>query len=263
MSFFTGKNLISVLLSVVSISFLIYANSTGITGMTRKNGNGCTCHNQDPTPSVVVTINGPSTLSLGETAQYTVTISGGPLIAAGTNIAASSGTLIPGAGLKIVNGELTHTSPKTPVNGVVTFSFSYTATMTQGSVLLFANGNSVNMNGNNSGDQWNFAENKLITLGLPSDVNDKLIIDNFSLAQNFPNPFNPSTSISYTLGKKSFVSLKIYDITGKEISSLVNANQTEGKYSVNFNAAKLSSGIYFYSLKTDYFSETRKMILTK
>lgn len=85
----------------------------------------------------------------------------------------------------------------------------------------------------------------------------------FSLSQNYPNPFNPTTNIKFTVNKAGFVNLKIYDLTGKEVSNLVNENLSVGTYSYTFDASKLSSGIYFYTLKTDNFSQTKKMMLIK
>jgi len=85
----------------------------------------------------------------------------------------------------------------------------------------------------------------------------------YSLSQNYPNPFNPATSIKFAITKAGFVSLKIYDLTGREISSLVNENLSAGTYNYAYNAANLSSGIYFYTLKADGFSETKKMMLIK
>ncbi len=87
--------------------------------------------------------------------------------------------------------------------------------------------------------------------------------EKFELMQNYPNPFNPSTTISYIIPKESDVSLKIYNILGKEVAELVNENQTAGKYSVSFDASSLASGVYFYTLKIANKSYTRKMILMK
>ncbi|MCZ2268286.1 MAG: T9SS type A sorting domain-containing protein [Ignavibacteriales bacterium] len=85
----------------------------------------------------------------------------------------------------------------------------------------------------------------------------------FSLNQNFPNPFNPVTSIQYAIANKQFVTLKVYDILGKEITTLVNENKEAGNYSVDFNAAELPSGVYIYQLSTADFTQIKKMILTK
>lgn len=85
----------------------------------------------------------------------------------------------------------------------------------------------------------------------------------YSLDQNFPNPFNPTTTIRFAVPVSGFVLLKVYDALGREVATLVNEFQTTGAYSVSFDASKLSSGIYFYSLKTQDYSQTKKMMLLK
>ncbi len=91
-------------------------------------------------------------------------------------------------------------------------------------------------------------------------------IRNFKLEQNTPNPFNPTTNITYELFDESTVKLKVFDLIGKEIATLVDANQPKGTYTVQFDASKytnLTSGIYFYKIETQKYSEVKKMILTK
>ena len=85
----------------------------------------------------------------------------------------------------------------------------------------------------------------------------------YSLSQNYPNPFNPSTKIEFTIQKSSFVNLRVYDILGNEVETLVNEDKPAGNYEVEFNAAKLSSGVYFYQLKAGSFIEIKKMILLR
>lgn len=86
----------------------------------------------------------------------------------------------------------------------------------------------------------------------------------FSLYQNFPNPFNPITMIQYNIPKESFVTMKVYDVSGREVKELVNEMQTAGPHSVSFNAVELPSSIYFYTLKAgNNFTETKKMLLIK
>lgn len=85
----------------------------------------------------------------------------------------------------------------------------------------------------------------------------------FSLAQNYPNPFNPSTTIKFALPVSGLVTLKVYDITGRLVSEIINQNLQAGTHEVNFNAANLSSGAYFYKLETKGFSDIKKMMLVK
>lgn len=85
----------------------------------------------------------------------------------------------------------------------------------------------------------------------------------YKLYNNYPNPFNPTTQIEYNIPKVSKVSLKVYDILGREVQTLVNSIQAPGKYSVMLNAQGLSSGIYFYQLTADSFKETKKLVLLK
>ena len=85
----------------------------------------------------------------------------------------------------------------------------------------------------------------------------------FNLSQNYPNPFNPTTKINYSISQSEFVSLKIYDILGNEIASLINEQKAPGKYQVNFDAKSLSSGVYFYKLTSGTSSKTMKMILIR
>ena len=94
------------------------------------------------------------------------------------------------------------------------------------------------------------------------DRNDALV-ERFHLEQNYPNPFNPSTTIKYHVPENSFVSVKVYDMLGKEVTSLVNEEKSVGSYEVNFDASKLSSGFYLYTMRVGNFVETKKMIFLK
>lgn len=85
----------------------------------------------------------------------------------------------------------------------------------------------------------------------------------FVLYQNYPNPFNPVTRISYDIPKSGYVIIKIFDLLGREISTLVNSNQGAGNYIIEFNASDLPAGLYFYKLECNGFSDTKKMILVK
>ncbi|MBK7158573.1 MAG: T9SS type A sorting domain-containing protein [Ignavibacteria bacterium] len=81
--------------------------------------------------------------------------------------------------------------------------------------------------------------------------------------QNFPNPFNPETKINYELPIANYVTLKVYDMTGKEIMTLVNENQNAGRYTATFNGSNLASGMYFYKITAGEFTFVRKMVLIK
>lgn len=85
----------------------------------------------------------------------------------------------------------------------------------------------------------------------------------FSLGQNYPNPFNPNTTINFDIPKNSFVEIKVFDVLGREVASLVNEQLAAGKYKTDWSAISQPSGIYFYRLKAGSYSETRKMILIK
>lgn len=104
-----------------------------------------------------------------------------------------------------------------------------------------------------------------ITSGGPTGVVTplSLIPERFELNQNYPNPFNPSTKINFSIPKQSFVSLKIYDMLGREVAQLVNQELTPNTYSFDFNAASLSSGVYFYKLQAADFSDVKRMMLIK
>ena len=88
-------------------------------------------------------------------------------------------------------------------------------------------------------------------------------VEEYSIAQNYPNPFNPGTEINYNLAKSGNVTLKVYNILGSEVATLVNGFIEAGKHSVMFNAKDFTSGVYFYTIKADNFTATRKMILIK
>ena len=104
-----------------------------------------------------------------------------------------------------------------------------------------------------------------------ADVDESNNVSDFVLYQNYPNPFNPTTNITYVIARSEAtpqsaalqVQLKVYDALGREVATLVNAKQTPGKYSVQFDATELPSGIYYYTLRAGNFVQTKKMILMK
>jgi len=94
-------------------------------------------------------------------------------------------------------------------------------------------------------------------------VKDNFKTLDYKLEQNFPNPFNPSTTINYVVKERGFVQLKVYDVLGKQVLTIVNEEKSQGSYSVSFNGNNLTSGIYVYSLRVNNFTQNRKMILLK
>ena len=256
--------LIAALISLFVSSLFLYSFSGGITGATRKNGSGCTCHGKSSTSSVIVSIIGPDTVSANDSADYIITITGGPLVRGGTNIAARSGILVPLTGLRIFNGELTHIAPFEPAGSSITIHFRYKAPSTPGKDTIFANGNSVNFNGFSTGDNWNFAPEKIVTIRSSTGIHDQNEnINKFDLRQNYPNPFNPSTTINFYLQSAIFTDLKIYSCSGKLVAVLANSSLSSGEHSVQWNAGNAPSGIYFYKLSAGGVTKTMKMILTK
>jgi hypothetical protein len=98
---------------------------------------------------------------------------------------------------------------------------------------------------------------------LPVEDIDDQIVNEFQLYQNYPNPFNPTTTLSFVIGQLSFVTLKVYDVLGREVTTIVNEEKPAGSYEVEFDASSLPSGVYFYQIITKNFNATRKMIVLK
>ena len=113
-----------------------------------------------------------------------------------------------------------------------------------------------------SGSQGNFSVLNILTLASNIEPTAELP-GNYSLSQNFPNPFNPVTDIKFEIPKNEFVTLKVFDKLGREVQTLVNESKAAGSYKVSFNASNLSSGIYFYTINAGSYSETKKMMLIK
>ncbi|MCB0732821.1 MAG: T9SS type A sorting domain-containing protein, partial [Ignavibacteriae bacterium] len=132
-----------------------------------------------------------------------------------------------------------------------------------------------------------YFDNVLTNIVTDAKISENNLQTDFSLEQNYPNPFNPTTTISYTIPQSTVianevkqsneitsvnsfprndnfnVSLKIYDVLGKEVATLVNKTQSAGNYEVHFDASDLPSGVYYYQLKASNFIQTKKMVLLK
>ncbi len=101
------------------------------------------------------------------------------------------------------------------------------------------------------------------SLNIITNTEEETELLDFMLEQNYPNPFNPTTTIKYQIPELSFVTLRVYDVLGNEIATLVNEEKPAGSYELDFSGSELTSGIYFYTLRTGDFVETKKMILLK
>lgn len=260
----------TLILIAIFISFLIYAgteSSTGKTGGTEKNGDGCTCHSPQKDLSVIVRIEGPDTLFKGQTGQYELVLSGGPAVAGGFNVASFLGTLAAvDASAKIQNSELTHSSPKSFSGSTVSWQFTFTAQDQVYTDTLYSVANSVNRDFSaSSSDKWNFG-NKFVVhvVEQPTSVESEAVIaENFRLEQNYPNPFNPGTVISWQSPVSGHQTLKVFDAIGNEVANLVDEYREAGRHRVTFDASQLSSGVYIYRLSAGSFVETKKMLLVR
>jgi len=105
-----------------------------------------------------------------------------------------------------------------------------------------------------------------VTVTRVTGISDKFadtIPKEYILFQNYPNPFNPTTTIRYNIPKSTYVTLKVYNITGQLVATLVNEQKAAGIYSVKWNAKNLSSGVYFYRITAGSFSDTKKVMVLK
>ena len=167
-----------------------------------------------------------------------------------------------------------------PINGPTT-GFGNNWWVVQGSTIVYSSNNGVNWSNVYTSPHPNYTHITKSKTGsamwaitssggisyTPGSVGIKRISseipENYLLNQNFPNPFNPSTNIKYDLPKNSFVKLVVFDALGREVETLVNEKLNAGSYQVDWNASQYPSGVYFYSLITDGFNETKKMIMIK
>jgi len=119
---------------------------------------------------------------------------------------------------------------------------------------------------------WLHEENNKTDIWLAKDLFNPVYVSvkdeniepkSYKLMQNYPNPFNPSTTIQYSIQKESFITLKVYDVLGKQIATLVSERKAAGNYSVDFNSSNLPSGVYFYRMQAGNFVSTKKFVLLK
>ncbi len=136
--------------------------------------------------------------------------------------------------------------------------------LADGRLLMSGGHNQTGYNTNFSPVQTTFFITPNYTQPLTSVQSDAALVPGtVSLAQNYPNPFNPSTTISFSLPSKAFVSLKIFDVMGREVATLASEDMPTGKYSRTWNASEMPSGMYFYRLQVGSFTETKKLLLIR
>jgi hypothetical protein len=255
---------INILLTFIFLSIVVYASvnfSTGIVGTTLLNGEGCVCHALNPSSSVNVWIEGPDTVSQGETVQYLLYLLGGPAMFGGFNVAARFGDLSPANSEVIeIDEELTHAFPHPfPIAQPVIWQFNYTAVV-QGWDTLYSVGNSVDGNGIPSNDEWNFGANFPVFVGPPvpvelvsfsAAVQESQVLLSWITATELNNLGfeieKQEASIEYgELSNNQWI--KIGFVEGK-------GTTTETNY-YSFNDADLSPGKYHYRLKQIDFDGT-------
>jgi hypothetical protein len=149
----------------------------------------------------------------------------------------------------------------TPIStnaGTYTFEFRYKIDPIFNDTSIFT---TAFIQNDNNKSILNTARHGMYFTGITPNTNE--IPDRIELNQNYPNPFNPTTTINFDLPKNEFVTLKVYDLLGKEIKTLVEGLHKAGKYNIVADMSNLSSGIYFYTLRTDNFVDTKKMTLLK
>ena len=237
---------------------------------------GCFCHGDSASSRTSVWIAGPETLAAGTQAIYTINVAKDSNIAAGFDVAAFYGDLGVYDSVEtqlmridpnnpIDSLELTHTVPRLAGGrDTISWSFWYRAPQTFGIIdTIYADGNSIDTSLDPSGDYWNFGPNFLVHVVSPTDVREQQAVQSFHLMQNCPNPFNPSTTISFSIPRQTFTTLTIYNTLGQEIATLVSDDLRPGSYSTEWNASNVASGIYYYRLLVGELSQTKKLLLLR
>lgn len=262
-----SKKIYLLVLMVVLTSFVftasnVYSYGNGRASCTLKPGssnNGCSCHSGSSNSAVLVSVTGPATLMPGETGTYTFSVSrsSGTFSTGGVDIAVSTGTLALASGstgLKMLSSELVNSSKFT---SATTKTFTLTAPTTPGQITIYCTAAA-----GTGTPAWNHGTSFIINV--ISGINQtEEVVHSYSLSQNFPNPFNPTTTISFGIPKAGLVNISVYDVAGKFVTELVNSELSAGKYNTAWDASSLSSGVYFYKIQAGDFIEVKKMSLIK
>lgn len=275
----------------VSAIVIANINDTTLIGCTELNGSGCDCHSEFRDSSVQVWVEGPETLFVGQTGYYKMFMTGGPAEAGGYNVAGRFGEMVLvdtfSAQHYLSMNELTQafSLPFPTQEDTIYWAFGYTASDTSTSWdTIYSCGLSIVWDSiPDHFDRWNFGPKFPVKIEAPTDVKkSSLIAEEYQLYQNYPNPFNPTTKIKFDISAvgtsfMKFVLLKVYDILGNEVSTLISKELPAGEYEVDFNVNLINqvptsgisakggyaSGVYFYKLDVGSFSETKKMLLLR
>jgi len=272
---------INLMLGIVFITMIIIAseksvNDPALIGGTELNGNGCVCHTVERDFSVDVWVEGPDTLYVGQVGLYKMFLAGGPAEAGGYNVAGRFGEMVLVDTFSfqhpLAMNELTQafSLPFPLPQDTIYWEFGYLASDSSLTDTIYSCGLSLVWDTiPDPLDRWNYGPKFPLTILPVTAVESEQIDlpDNFFLSQNFPNPFNPSTSIRYVVSSLQFINLKVYDVLGNEIVTLVNEEKTTGNYEVEFEGDGLSSGVYIYQLRAGFvdggYVGTKKMILLR
>lgn len=256
----------------VSLAALVFCgfellHTHGVVHTTLKNGPGCICHGFTVSPAVSVFISGPDTLAPGQIAPYTIVVVKDSNLGAGFNVAAFRGDLLVGDSLEQqwLEEELTHLETKLRASSdTISWTFLYGAPASPGPDTLYAVGNSVNLDYELDGDEWNFSPNKIVRIAGTAGVKvPEAELASIRFQQNYPNPFNPTTNFQFTIGNLRFVSLKVYDLLGRELETLVNEVRPPGSYTIEWRPEGLPSGVYFALLQSGEYQVYQKILLMK
>lgn len=256
-------SVIVISLIVLAASEILYSYANGVSGRTRKTTtSGCSCHSSSVNTGLPVALTGPDSVVAGSITSYSLTITSATGSKAGIDVAVRNGTLGTNqSGTKLLNGEIVQSTGKSFTGGSASFTFNYVAPSVSVVDTVFSLG-LASAGGANGSWNWNDKRVKVYTVsGL--EPNSNIIPDKYSLNQNYPNPFNPSTTIIYSIKNSGNVSLKVYDSNGRFISDMVNTKQEKGEYKIDFDGSNLASGVYYYTLVTKNFTETKSMVLIK
>ena len=259
-------------LAFVSIVAIANIDEINLIGCTELNGYGCVCHTVERDTLVKVWVEGPESLLVGQTGYYKMFMAGGPAEAGGYNVAGRFGEMVLVDSYSVQHplamNELTQafSLPFPTTQDTIYWAFGYTANESSPEWdTIYSCGLSLVWDSiPDFRDRWNFGPKFPVKILSVTDADKRSNqLNDFVLYQNYPNPFNPVTKIEFRISDFGFVNLKVYDVLGNEILTLINEYKTAGGYEVTFEASGLTSGIYYYRLESSGFSETKKMILLK